>query len=45
MILHLNIGTEEDCQNYDHLMSWGTHFDKLADMYGRDGEHELDEEQ
>lgn len=38
-------GTEDDHQDYEYLVSWGSHFDKLADMYSRDGEHELDEEQ
>lgn len=39
------LGTEDDHQDYEYLVSWGSHFDKLADMYSRDGEHELDEEQ
>lgn len=41
---YLFIGTEDDHQDYEYLVSWGSHFDKLADMYSRDGEHELDEE-
>lgn len=41
----LPAGTEDDHQDYEYLVSWGSHFDKLADMYSRDGEHELDEEQ
>ncbi|XP_026817887.1 neural-cadherin isoform X2 [Rhopalosiphum maidis] len=41
----LNTGTEDDHQDYEYLVSWGSHFDKLADMYSRDGEREMDEEQ
>ncbi|XP_050530665.1 neural-cadherin isoform X3 [Daktulosphaira vitifoliae] len=38
----LNTGTEEDHQDYEYLMAWGSHFDKLADMYSRDGTGDLE---
>jgi hypothetical protein len=38
-------GTDDEQQDYDYLGAWGPRFDKLADMYGQDGESEEEEEQ
>lgn len=39
------VGTDDEQQEYDYLGAWGPRFDKLADMYGQDGESEDDEPQ
>lgn len=41
----LFIGTDDEQQEYEYLGAWGPRFDKLADMYGQDGESEEEEEQ
>lgn len=38
-------GTDDEQQEFDYLGAWGPRFDKLADMYGQDGESEEEDEQ
>ena len=33
---------EDDDQDFDHLNTWGTRFQKLADMYGRESDSDSD---
>lgn len=40
----LVVGTDDNEQDFDYLGAWGPRFDKLADMYGQEGE-ESEEEQ
>ncbi|XP_073987911.1 neural cadherin isoform X3 [Rhodnius prolixus] len=38
-------GTDDEQQDYDYLGAWGPRFDKLADMYGQDGESDEEDDQ
>ncbi|XP_066902324.1 neural-cadherin isoform X6 [Halyomorpha halys] len=38
-------GTDDEQQEYDYLGAWGPRFDKLADMYGQDGESDEEDDQ
>ena len=39
------VGSDDNEQDFDHLNSWGTRFEKLADMYGNGESEEEDEEE
>lgn len=38
------LGTDDEQQEFDYLGAWGPRFDKLADMYGQEGESEEEDE-
>lgn len=39
-----SLGTDDEQQEFDYLGAWGPRFDKLADMYGQEGESEEEDE-
>lgn len=42
-IILFHLGTDDEDHEYDCISSWGPRFDKLANMYGPEQAHDLEQ--